>query len=168
MGGNLIQELVFQHPDRVKAMVFEDCTWNFQKLTGLETFTLKIAEPLLNLYSENSLIEQSLKAATRSEEGRELLRRSMRSSGKQGLIKTLLATSLCLHYEPGYKIGKPILMVLGDKDATGNIRKVMPIWAKQEPDCKLVIFPDALHSPNLDDPEIFHKTLMEFLVSRGS
>ena len=46
MGGNLHQELVFQHPERVRALVFLDCTWNFQKLTALEAFSLKIAEPI--------------------------------------------------------------------------------------------------------------------------
>src|SRR5512142_350864 len=33
MGGNLHQDFVFRHPDRVAAMVCVDCTWNFQKLS---------------------------------------------------------------------------------------------------------------------------------------
>ncbi|MBP7355205.1 MAG: alpha/beta fold hydrolase, partial [Longilinea sp.] len=45
MGGNLHQELVFHHPERVRAMAFLDCTWNFQKLTALEQFGLSLAEP---------------------------------------------------------------------------------------------------------------------------
>ena len=48
MGGNLHQELVFHHPERVKALICLDCTWNFQKLTALETFSLRIARPILS------------------------------------------------------------------------------------------------------------------------
>jgi pimeloyl-ACP methyl ester carboxylesterase len=54
-------------------------------------------------------------------------------------------------------------MMVGDKDTTGNIRKIMPIWAKQEKDCKFVVIPNAKHAANLDNPEFFHQTLMEFL-----
>jgi 3-oxoadipate enol-lactonase len=53
--------------------------------------------------------------------------------------------------------------MVGDNDQTGNIRKIMPIWAKQEPDCTFVVIPDAKHAANLDNPEFFHRTLLEFL-----
>jgi pimeloyl-ACP methyl ester carboxylesterase len=39
----------------------------------------------------------------------------------------------------------------------------MPQWARQEPNCTLVIFPNAKHSPNLDAPEAFHNELLAFL-----
>ena len=60
MGGNLHQELVFHHPERVKALVCLDCTWNFQKLTALETFSLRIAGPIFKLYPHKLLVDQSL------------------------------------------------------------------------------------------------------------
>jgi 3-oxoadipate enol-lactonase len=167
MGGNLIQELVFQHTERVKAMVCIDCTWNFQKLSRLESFTLKIGEPLLRMYPYKTLINESLKVTAISKASQESLRLAMESVGKEGFIRIMMAAAACLHYEPGYAIGKPLLLILGEKDITGNIAKAMPLWAKQEPDCKFVVVPDAKHAVNLDAPELFHKTLMDFLVSRG-
>ena len=129
MGGNLHQELVFRHPERVKALVCLDCTWNFQKLTALESFSLRIAGPIFRLYPHKLLVDQSLAATATSKAAQALLRPAMESLSKDEFVQIMLATSACLHYEPGYRIGKPLLLIVGDKDATGNIRKIMPIWA---------------------------------------
>lgn len=166
MGGNLHQELVFHHPERVQALVFVDCTWNFQSLTRVETFWLSLAGPIFKLYPYKTLIDQSLTATAVSAESQALLRRSMGSLSKAEFIQIMLETATCLHAEPGYAIGKPMLMFLGDLDATGNIRKAMPQWAAVEPDCELVIVPGAKHSPNLDAPAEFHARLMDFLTRR--
>ena len=165
MGGNLHQELVFHHPERVKAMVFLDCTWNFQKLTALEALSLKVAEPVLRIYPFKTLVDQSLAVTASSKESQELLRPAMESLGKNEFVRILMATSACLHFEPGYQINKPLLLMVGDNDITGNIRKVMPVWAKHEPDCRFVVIPEAKHAANLDNPKVFHKTLMKFLNS---
>jgi 3-oxoadipate enol-lactonase len=166
MGGNLLQEFVFHHPECVQAMVFLDCTWNFQKLTGMESFMLKLAKPIFKLYPYQLLIDQSLAVTATSKASQELLRPAVQSLSKDDYIEIMMATAACLHYEPGYKISKPLLLMVGDHDATGNIAKVMPIWAAAEPDCKFVVIPNAKHAANLDNPEVFHKTLLEFLLGR--
>jgi pimeloyl-ACP methyl ester carboxylesterase len=81
-------------------------------------------------------------------------------------IPIMMATAACLHYEPGYKINKPLLLMVGDHDRTGNIRKIMPIWAEQEPDCEFFVIPNAKHAANLDNPVIFHEKLIGFLKRR--
>jgi pimeloyl-ACP methyl ester carboxylesterase len=166
MGGNLHQELVFHYPKRVKAMVFLDCTWNFQKLTALESFSLGIAGPIFKIYPYQPLLDQSLAATATSKASQELLRPAMTSLSKKEFVQIMMATSACLHYEPNYTINKPLLLMVGDKDATGNIRKVMPVWASHEPDCRFVVIPDAKHAANLDNSELFHKALLDFLTSR--
>ena len=165
MGGNLHQELVFYHPGRVRAMIFLDCTWNFQKLTALESLSLGLAEPIFRIYPYKFLVDQSLAVTATSKEAQEVLRPAVESLSKDEFIRILMATSACLHYEPGYQINKPLLLMVGDKDATGNIRKVMPIWARHEPGCRFVVIPDAKHAANLDNPDFFHKTLMDFLTN---
>jgi 3-oxoadipate enol-lactonase len=165
MGGNLHQELVFNFPERVKGMVFLDCTWNFQKLTALESFSLSIAGTILKIYPYSVLINESLSATATTIESQELLRPAMESLSKAEFVQILLETSSCLHYEPDYKIGKPLLLIVGDEDKTGNIRKVMPIWAQNEPDCRFVVIPNAKHAANLDNPELFNKEVLEFLLS---
>ncbi|MBP9503625.1 MAG: alpha/beta hydrolase [Candidatus Promineofilum sp.] len=163
MGGNIHQELVFHHPERVLGMVFLGCTWNFQKLTALESFSLKIAGPIFKVYPYSLLIDQSLAATATTQASQALLRPAMESLSKDEFVQILLETSSCLHYEPGYQINKPLLLMVGDNDRTGNIRKVMPIWAQNEPDCKFVVIPNAKHAANLDDPATFHEEVLEFL-----
>lgn len=166
MGGNLHQELVFRHPERVKALACLDCTWNFQELSAVDAFSLSIAEPILRIYPYQTLIDQSLAVTATSKASQESLRPAMQSLSKNEFIQILMATSRCLHHEPAYRINKPLLLMVGDKDTTGNIRRVMPIWAEHEPDCRLVVIPNAKHAANLDSPMFFHETLMDFLMSR--
>jgi 3-oxoadipate enol-lactonase len=166
MGGNLHQELVFRYPDRVKAMIFLDCTWNFQKLSTLEAFSLRIAEPIFKIYPYRLLVNQSLAVTATSKESQEFLRPAVEKLSKAEYVQIMMATSACLHYEPGYKISKPLLLMVGDKDRTGNIRKVMPVWAEHEPDCRFLVIPNAKHAANLDNPDFFHHALMDFLNSR--
>lgn len=166
LGGNLHQEVVFKHPGRVKAMFCLDCTWNFQKLTKFEEFMLGLAEPIFKIYPYKTLIDQSLQLTAVTKASQESLRPAVMLHSKKEFIQILMAGSVCLHYEPGYIVGKPLLLMVGDKDATGNIRKAMPAWAKVEPDCALVIVPNAKHAPNLDAPDVFHSSLMNFLMSK--
>ncbi|MGD0879602.1 MAG: alpha/beta hydrolase [Anaerolineales bacterium] len=164
MGGNLGQEVVFHHPERVQALVMLDCTWNFQHLSSLDKFWLGLAAPIFKLYPFKTLINQSLAVTAISQESRELLRKSMQILSKEDYIHIFMQTAHCLHYEPDFKIDKPMLMIVGDQDKTGNIRKVMPLWADHD-GAELVVIPHAMHAANLDQPELFHKHLLEFLRS---
>ncbi len=83
---------------------------------------------------------------------------------KEEYVSILMQTALCLHYEPEFKIGKPLLLLVGDQDKTGNIRKAMPLWAQHD-GVELVVIPNARHAANLDQPELFYKYLMDFLQS---
>jgi 3-oxoadipate enol-lactonase len=166
MGGNLHQELVFHHPERVKAMVFLDCTWNFQKLTRMEKFMLNLAEPIFKLYPYKSLVDQSLASIAFSRAAQDSLRPAVESLTKEQFIQIMMATASCLHYEPGYVINKPLLLMVGENDINGNIRKIMPVWANAEPDCRLETIPLARHAANLDNPAFFQQTLMDFLLKR--
>lgn len=162
MGGNLHQEVVFHHPKCVKALVMLDCAWNFQQLTASDKFWLNLAGPIFKLYPYKTLVNQSLAVTTSSKESQELLRKSMQILSKEEYVNVLMKASICLHYEPDFKIEKPMLMLVGDQDRTGNIRKVMPLWAAHD-GVELVVIPKARHAANLDQPEKFHKYLRDFL-----
>jgi pimeloyl-ACP methyl ester carboxylesterase len=70
----------------------------------------------------------------------------------------------CLHDEPGYRITQPMLLVHGDKDQTGDIRKIAPLWAAATPNCQYEVIPNALHLAPMDNPEYFNRLLMDFLA----
>jgi len=168
MGGNLHQELVFHHPERVGALVMLDCTWNFQKLSRLDVFSLKIGIPLLGWYPYKTLINQMAEITATRPADRAYLREAFSTLTKKEFVQIMTETSLCLHNEPDFHIKKPMLLMVGEKDTTGNIRKVAPAWAKHEPDCSYVVIPGARHAANLDNPEFFHRTLLDFLKRRAA
>jgi len=163
MGGNIHQEFAFRYPERVQAMVCLDCTWNFQRLTTFEKAMLSSAKQIFNLYSYENLVKQSLDVTVTSPAGREVLEKAMRVQSKEEYVQIMMDLALCLHEEPDYHFGKPLLLLMGEKESTGNIKKAMPVWPKHEPDSRLVIIPGAKHCANLDNPDFFHRKLFLFL-----
>ena len=164
MGGNLHQELVFHHPERVKALGVSGLHLEFSKTLHPGIDQPQCGRTDLQAVSIQN-VDQPIAGSHRDIEGvrRNPCDRPWKALNKDEFVQIMMETPSCLHQEPGYQINKPILMMVGDNDATGNIRKVMPIWAKKEPDCKFVIIPNAKHAANLDNPEFFHRTLQEFL-----
>ena len=69
-----------------------------------------------------------------------------------------------LHEEPGYKITQPLLLMHGDADEMGDIKKIAPAWAAREPNCQYVVIPNARHFAVLDNPDFFNQCLMDFLA----
>ena len=165
MGGNLSQELAFQRPELVRAMLCLDCTWNFQRLSALEKAGLAAAGPIFKLYPYETLIRQSLDVTVKDPRGRDILERAMRLLSKQEYIAILLDLAGCLHEEPNYVFGKPLWLLMGEYESTGNISKAMPQWAAHEPLSRFIVVPAAKHAANLDNPEFFQKKLLEFLSS---
>ncbi len=162
MGGNLHQEFAYLHPERVKALAMLDCTWNFMQLSASDRFWLKAAVPIFKLYPYKILIDQSVAVSATSKESQNLLRKAMQTMSKDEFVGVLMDSTTCLRYEPDYKITQPLLLMMGDREATGNIRKAMPLWAKHE-GVELVVIPNAKHAANLDQPQIFYRTLLDFL-----
>jgi pimeloyl-ACP methyl ester carboxylesterase len=162
MGGNLGQEFAYRHPERVKALVMLDCTWNFMQLSMSDQFWLKAAGPIFKLYPYKTLIDQSVAASAISKDGQALLRKAMQQLTKDEFVHVLMNATGCLRYEPEYKTGKPLLLMMAEKEATGNIKTAMPLWARHE-GVDLVVIPNAKHAANLDQPEVFHQYLMDFL-----
>jgi 3-oxoadipate enol-lactonase len=167
MGGNLHQEFAYHHPERVKALAMLDCTWNFMQLSASDRFWLKAADPIFKLYPYKTLIDQSVAVSAVSKDAQDLMRKAMQQLSKDEFVHVLMNSTQCLRYEPSYKITRPLLLMMADKEATGNIRKAMPLWAKHE-GVDLVIIPNAKHAANLDQPEIFHRIIMDFLQRQAA
>ena len=73
------------------------------------------------------------------------------------------ALSLCLHYEPDYRIECPLMLAHGEHDNLGNFKKVMPRWVWRDPLARYVVIPQAGHVANQDNPKFFNQLLLDFL-----
>lgn len=163
MGGNTAQEMAFYYPEKVENLVFIDCTCNTMRLSNLEKFYLNITPFLMPLFPWNYLVDISAKASSIKGDVQEYLRNTFNKVGKKDFTKIFLETAACLHYEEGYRINKNILLVYGESDNTGNIKKIAPIWASMESNCELFKINNASHCSNQDNPLEFNKVLIDFL-----
>jgi 3-oxoadipate enol-lactonase len=166
MGGNLHQEFTYLHPERVRALAMLDCTWNFMQLSVSDRFWLKAAVPIFKVYPYKTLVDQSVAVSAISKDAQTLMRKAMQQLSKDEFVHVLMSATSCLRYEPDYRIAKPLLLMMAEKEATGNIRKAMPAWAKHA-GVELVMVPNARHAANLDNPDFFHAHLLEFLNNLG-
>jgi 3-oxoadipate enol-lactonase len=163
MGGNISQEVVFLYPERVDALVLLGCTCNTLPLSRLDRFWLRLGMPLLHLYPRDLLIAQSARAGALVPGVQVYLAAAFDKLFRAELVAILSATTDCLPEEPGYRIAHPLLLAHGAEDATGNIRRIAPLWAAREPHCRYEVIPDAGHTANLDNPTHFDALLLDFL-----
>jgi pimeloyl-ACP methyl ester carboxylesterase len=77
------------------------------------------------------------------------------------------------------RVAPPTLLLIGDKDTTaigkdlappelraklGNYPELGKNAARSIPNAKLIEFPDLGHAPQMQDPDAFHKALLENLA----
>lgn len=163
MGGNIAQELVFLHPERVRALVAMDCACNTFKLSPLEKYSVDLSPAILRLYPYELLLRQAAQRSAIKPETQQYIYEASRQISRENYITILTETTLCLHYEPSYTITQPLLLLRGDADNLGNFKKVMPVWAKRDPRSHYVIVPHAGHCANMDNPEFVNRLLLDFL-----
>ena len=167
MGGNISQELVWLHPERVLALAVVGCTCNTLPLPLVDRLMLPLTGPLLRAYPAALLRRQSGAASALRPAVQAYLRAQFRSFTGAELSAILVETTRCLHPEPGYRIVQPLLLTHGAADRTGNIRRVAPRWAVREPHCRYVVIPDASHCAHQDQPVVFNALLSEFLATHA-
>jgi pimeloyl-ACP methyl ester carboxylesterase len=163
MGGNIGQEVVFRHPERVAALVMLGCTCNTFRLSRLEAAQLVISGPLLRLYPWGTLKRQGARISAITPAAQRYVYEAMGKLTKADFTRIFVEVARCLHYEPGYNITQPLLLTHGDRDRTGNIRMIAPHWAAREPNCRYVVISHAGHMAQMDNPEAFNTVLLDFL-----
>jgi pimeloyl-ACP methyl ester carboxylesterase len=61
------------------------------------------------------------------------------------------------------EINCPVLLILGEKDKTGKVKRYNREWAKQT-GYPLVIIRDAAHNANVDKPQEVNNCIRKFLL----
>jgi pimeloyl-ACP methyl ester carboxylesterase len=159
MGGNIAQELAMTHPDMVEGLVIIDATRNAQTMSGIEKFYVKITPALLALYPRNLLIEQSAKACGAKQSTREYARDCFERMPQDSFVNVMSSLFTCIKPNESYLEPCPVLLLCGDQDTSGNIKKVMHQWPNQT----VNIIPEAGHNSNQDQPEIVNRLIVDFL-----
>ncbi|HEV2654250.1 MAG TPA: alpha/beta hydrolase [Ktedonobacteraceae bacterium] len=167
MGGNIGQEVAIFHPERVDALIMLDCACNTLKLSLSESLSVRAAtalSSLFRLYPDELLKQQSARANAFTPAVQEYLYSVFCQIPKDDFLTIFLETFKCLHYEPGYRIPRPLLLLVGEHDTMGNIRKVAPQWVRRD-SCQYSAIPAAGHCSQLDNPAAVQPLVLDFLAA---
>ena len=163
MGGNLAQEILYRKPEMVSKLVLIDCTKNTGRLTAMEKLTLKLTKPIFYCYPWKTLICQSADACGNTEAVKQYVRDCFARMKRSDFIEVIMSLVACLHEDEAYRFPKPVLLLCGTDDRSGNIRKIAAPWAESDPNCTLRMIHGAGHNSNQDNPDAVNKAICEFL-----
>jgi pimeloyl-ACP methyl ester carboxylesterase len=163
MGGNLAQEIAYHNHKIVEKLILIDCTKNTQKLNILESFGLKISRFILKRYPWKALVRQSANACGNTEYTKRYVGQCFEKMDKDNFIDIMMSVLYCLHEDQEYQFKQPVLLICGKNDITGNIRKAMTSWPKNDGTCKLCMIENAGHNSNQDNPAEVNKNILLFI-----
>ncbi len=163
-GTYLHQELVFHHPERVQALVMADGTCITWKRSAFERWITRNAWRFMVPYPFEALKKASLPSGSARREVQAYMAAAFSMIARRDFLALNAGMGECLHYEPGYRITQPMLLVHGDQDKMGDIARIAPQWAAREPNCRYEVIPDARHFAILDNPDYFNRLLLDFLA----
>ena len=126
--------------------------------------SLKAAVPVMKTWPYAHLKTESVKASAVEESSREYLRQRFDELSKDEYLAIMDGVDRCIHPEPGYRTPGPTLLIAGEHDKTGNIRKSMAAWAKREPGAEYHVIDGAGHCANLDRPAQVNTLITAFLA----
>jgi pimeloyl-ACP methyl ester carboxylesterase len=171
MGGMIAQELILGHPDRVRRLVLGCTTPGLSRgvppspevladlTASREGLSLaELAADLLKVLFTPEWVEKN--AARLPELLSRLGKNPIRPDAYQRQLMAIAG------FDAGDRLGRieaPTLVLHGDRDIlvpTAN----GPILAESIPEAELVLFPDCAHAFNTEKPDLFIKTVREFLL----
>lgn len=163
MGGNLAQEILRRKPALVSRLVLIDCTRNAGRLSAMDKVMLKLSRSIFRCYPWETLIHQSADACGNTAAVKEYVRGCFSQMKKADFIEVMMSLMTCLREEPQYRFPKPVLLLCGVDDRSGNIRRIAAPWAHSDPNCTLHMIENAGHNSNQDNPHAVNRAIREFL-----
>lgn len=162
-GSYIAQEMAWRHPDRVTALVIASGTCITWPRGPFERWMLGASPAIMALLPYEMIKRMSLPLMSARPEVRRYVYQAFSSLSKKEFLAAWRGVVRCLRPEPTYTIRHPVLLVHGDQDRTGDIRKIAPRWAAGTPQCQYEVIPNAGHFAILDDPARFAALTRAFL-----
>jgi pimeloyl-ACP methyl ester carboxylesterase len=162
-GTYISQELAFRHPERVQALVIADGTCITWERSAFENWIIHVSGDLMALFPYETLKKAGLSQVSAVKAVQDYTYRAYSQLTKKDFLAIWNGITGSLHAKPGYVITQPLLLVHGESDLMGDIKKIAPAWAKRAPNCQYVVIPHARHFAVLDNPQFFNQCLMQFL-----
>jgi pimeloyl-ACP methyl ester carboxylesterase len=127
-------------------------------------FVLRHSTAAMALFGYEMLKRAGLEAFSNRPDVQEYVYRALSQIRGREFIEIWDGAVKGLHAVPDYRIMHPLLLTHGDDDRTGDTRKIVPLWAKREPNCTYLVIPNARHFAIFDNADVFNRILIEFLT----
>ncbi len=171
MGGRIAQDFNALFPERVKSLILVSTFSGFNNFTDAEKqhFIDIRRRPLVEEGKEPKdiapVVAKTLIGPDATEEQFQRLVDSMAALHKDSYIKTVTATTRYDRTAELENIAVPTLLLFGEKD--GLTRPDMgEQMASRVKDCDFIVIPRAGHLVNLEQPDLFNETVLQFLLKR--
>jgi 3-oxoadipate enol-lactonase len=161
LGGMVAQQLAATQPERVGKLVLAETALGTRDSPS-DRLATALARPLLHLTPQRALVAVSAKRyGSLNRPVAEFIRREMRAYSRQTTVRVMGAAFGFSGRALVGKIGAPTLVLIaGENRQThrqgGELARLLA-------DAQLHVVPGAHHLLNLDRPEFFNRTVLEFL-----
>lgn len=164
MGGYVCQEFAIQYPDKVIAFVAVDTNpFGHYYYSKWERCILRKIASMSSWFPYNMLIKSIAKGATKTEYAYQNLYNSISKLSKKEIIFIMnMAYGAFLNRKETAKFEFPVLLIVGDSDNTGYVKKYNQKWSAKE-GYPLKIINNAAHNSNVDNYEEFNYVVAKFL-----
>ena len=165
LGGYIAQHIYFAAPERVQAMIIIGSTPISIAYSKLEVWALKASLPLFRFWPYKHFAKTVAKNTAQSPLVRDYALKAVHQVDRDDFLTIWKAVTMAIDHQgrPDLKIEVPMLLVHGDNDKTGTIKRDMPIWSSHEKKATFHIIPDAGHNANQDNPEFSNRLMVDFL-----
>lgn len=166
MGGYVAQAFMQDYPGEAAGFVcIDSAPLQREYLTGIELWLVKRMTPVYRLFPHKVLVRSGAKGASTTEYGQELMRSFIETYDHEefaalaGYGYRILADA----YEAGlpYEIDCPALLICGEKDVAGSVRRYNRAWTRKT-GLPLAWIEGAGHNANADRPDEVNALIAEF------
>lgn len=169
LGGYIAQHIYLQAPERVLALIIIGSTPLAKPYSKLEVMALKASLPLFSVWPYERFTKTISDRTAISDTVRTYALEATRRVDRDDFLTIWKAVTVAIDDKgrPGMTHDVPMLLIHGDRDTTGTIRRDMPVWARQEPSATYRVIPGAAHNANQDNPEFTNAAIFDFLEKAG-
>lgn len=164
MGGYICQEFAIHYPNKVQGFIGVDTNpFGHYYYPKWERYILSKVGSLSSLFPYKLLVKSIAKGATRTDHAFRNMYASVSQLSKNEIIKIM---DVCyedfLERKETVAFNFPVLLVIGDKDNTGNVKKYNKKWSARD-GYPLTIINGAAHNSNIDNYNEFNRVVEAFL-----
>ena len=171
MGGSIAIDFTLQHPDLVEFLVLSGSSLNGYLYENDEA-SIQRGLAGMSIIKRDANFNQSIEFMLnnpmwrqRDLKSQKLLKNMFEDTSLEWLLEDLVQTSKPLASERLFEIRKKTLLIVGTEDSLPII-EMSSVMESSIPNAKKVTINGTGHLPNLDKPEEFNKTVLDFLLNK--